>query len=112
MTSTSSSPAPAAPSRTPFSHDDLARILDAKTLKRGRTLVLNGAVSLVGTAGPAIDSIVVQIGQRHAVTVLPAPLGRSSTRIVFSNQCGCGRSACSHMAATALAVLDQDPSWR
>ena len=112
MTSTSSAPAPAAPSRTPFSHDDLARIFDAKTLKRGRTLVLNGAVSLVGTAGPAIDSIVVDLGQRHAVTVLPAPLGRSSTRIVFSNQCGCGRSACSHMAATALAVLDQDPSWR
>src|SRR5690349_11515699 len=98
MTGTSSSvPAPASLPRTPFSHDDLARIFDAKTLKRGRTLVLNGAVSLVATAGPAIESIVVDLGLRHAVTVLPAPLGRSgSARIVFSNQCGCGRSACSH----------------
>jgi superfamily II DNA or RNA helicase len=112
MTGTSSVPASAAPPRTPFSHDDLARIFDAKTLKRGRTLVLNGAVSLVATAGPAIESIVVDLGQRHIVTVLPAPLGRGGSRIIFSNQCGCGRSACSHMAATALAALDQDPSWR
>jgi superfamily II DNA or RNA helicase len=108
-----SAPAPdpsgQAVSRTRFAHDDLLRIFDARTLKHGRSLILMGAVTLSGADGKTIEGIVSAGTFTLHTTVTPSPFGN---RVVFTNSCSCGRSACAHVAATALTVLDQYPDWR
>jgi hypothetical protein len=96
------------PARVRFAEEDLARIFDSRTLKRGRTLVLADAVAL--RPEPAgIGAIVTDFGVSREVKVVPAQFG---PRIVFTNSCSCTRPACAHMAAAALAMLDRDPAWR
>jgi superfamily II DNA or RNA helicase len=46
---------------------------------------------------------------RHAVTVTPSLRGN---RVAITARCGCDRSACAHVAATALAALDRFPNLR
>ncbi|HEY0837206.1 MAG TPA: ATP-dependent helicase, partial [Azospirillum sp.] len=98
----------AAPSCVPFAQEDLARVFDPKTLQRGRTLVLTGAVRLTDAA-TRIDATVTDLGRELAVTVTPAQRGR---RISFDRRCACGRPACAHMAAAAMLALDTRPEWR
>ncbi len=92
---------------TPFSSDDLGRVFDARTLTKGRTLVLLGAVEVV-LQHPSIAVVVEHLG-RHTARITPAPMGR---RVVFSNSCSCGQSACAHLAAGSLAALDRFPALR
>jgi len=102
----------AAPACVPFAQEDLARVFDLKTVQRGRTLVLTGAVRLRGEASQAatrIEAMVTDLGRELAVTVVPVQRGR---RISFDRRCTCGRPACAHMAAAAMLALDTRPEWR
>src|SRR3954471_5099857 len=92
----------------PFSSEDLGRIFDARTLTKGRSLILLGAVE-VSLAGPTITAVVEHVGSRRTATITPSPLGR---RVVFVSQCSCGQSACLHLAAASLAALDRFPQLR
>jgi len=92
----------------PFAQDDLARVFDMKTIQRGRTLLLAGAVRL-GEATTRVEATVSDLGRELAVTVTPVQRGR---RVSFERSCGCGRSACAHMAAAAMFALDARPEWR
>jgi superfamily II DNA or RNA helicase len=92
----------------PFSSEDLNRIFDAKSLTRGRTLVLLGAVE-VTQQDDAIKGLVEDKGTRRTVTLTNSGMGQ---RVVFGNRCSCGQTACAHMAATAFAALDRYPSLR
>ncbi len=92
----------------PFSQEDLARVFDAKTLQRGRTLILTGAVTLQEAEG-RIAATVTDLGRSLSVTVLPV---RGRSRVVFDKSCTCGRHACAHMAAAALMTLDARPEGR
>jgi len=96
------------PSRVPFAQEDLARVFDVKTIQRGRTLVMAGAVRL-GAAATRVEATVSDLGRELTVTVTPLDRGR---RVAFERSCGCGRSACAHMAAAAMAALDARPEWR
>ncbi|HYH22941.1 MAG TPA: DEAD/DEAH box helicase, partial [Azospirillum sp.] len=98
----------AAPACVPFAQEDLARVFDLKTVQRGRTLVLTGAVRL-REAATRIEAIVTDLGRELAVTVVPVQRGR---RISFDRRCTCGRLACAHMAAAAMLALDTRPEWR
>ena len=89
----------------PFSSEDLGRIFDARTLTKGRSLILLGAVE-VSLADPSITAVVDHLGLRRTVTITPSLLGR---RVVFINACSCGQPACLHLAATGLAALDRFP---
>jgi len=93
---------------TPFSTDDLGRLFDARTLTRGRSLVLLASVQ-VTLQETAIEVVVEHVGLRHTATISPAMLG---SRVVFENRCTCGQRACAHMAAGALAALDRHPALR
>ncbi|CAO3421819.1 DEAD/DEAH box helicase [Azospirillum argentinense] len=91
-----------------FSQEDLARVFDAKTLQRGRTLILTGAVTLL-EAEARIAATVTDLGRTLSVTVVPV---RGRSRVVFDKSCTCGRNACAHMAAAALMTLDARPEGR
>jgi superfamily II DNA or RNA helicase len=93
---------------TPFSAEDLGRLFESKTLTRGRTLVLFGAVE-VALEGEMITATVDHLGARHTGTITPGVLG---TRVTFDSHCSCGQPACVHMAAAALAALDRFPVLR
>ncbi len=92
---------------TPFSADDLGRIFHARTLTRGRSLVLIGAVE-VTVADDAITGV-VEDGARRTVTVT---VGARGGRAVFDSRCSCRTPACTHLAATLLAALDRFPALR
>jgi len=93
---------------TPFSTEDLGRIFDARTLTRGRSLVLLGTVEVV-LQEASIEVVVEHLGLRHIASIRTSPLGQ---RVVFANWCSCSQSACAHMAAGALAALDRHASLR
>ena len=93
---------------TPFSSDDLNRVFDARTLTRGRTLVLFGAVE-VTLAGDTIRAKVDDLGMKQTASMTPALMG---ARVVFNSRCSCRRPGCVHLAAMALAALDRFPALR
>ncbi|WP_448192242.1 DEAD/DEAH box helicase [Azospirillum sp. sgz301742] len=99
---------PAASPGVPYSQEDLARVFDAKTIQRGRTLILGGAVRL-GDAADRIEATVSDLGRELSVSVTPVDRGR---RVSFERACSCGRTACAHMAAAAMSALDTRPQWR
>ncbi len=93
---------------TPFSSEDLGRVFDARTLTQGRTLVLLGIVDVM-LQDHSIAVTVEHLGVRHAASITPSPLRRRTTLL---GRCSCGRSACAHLAAGALAALDRYPALR
>src|SRR3978361_2321756 len=93
---------------TPFSSEDFGRVFDARTLTKGRTLVLMGNVE-VTLADPSIAVVVEHLGLRHTASITPSLLGN---RVVFQNKCSCGQAACPHLAAGCLAALDRFPALR
>ena len=93
---------------TPFSVDDLRALFEPKTLTRGRSLVLLGAVE-VALAGEAVTAAVADGGTRRTATLTPMARGR---RVGFGTRCSCRQPACAHLAATGLAALDRFPSLR
>ncbi|PWC33281.1 DEAD/DEAH box helicase [Azospirillum sp. TSO35-2] len=93
----------------PFAQEDLTRVFDAKTLQRGRTLIMTGAVTLGEPGTGRIKAEVTDLGRRLAVTVTPVQGKRS---VVLDRLCTCGRNACAHMAAAAMMALDTRPEWR
>ncbi|NYZ11858.1 DEAD/DEAH box helicase [Azospirillum sp. RWY-5-1] len=96
------------PVAAPFAEEDLARVFEARTLRRGRDLVLAGAVRIARGPG-RVEARVTDLGRELAVMVAPVSRGR---RVAFDRTCGCGRPGCAHMAAAALAALDAWPEWR
>ncbi len=92
---------------TPFSTEDLGRIFDARTLTRGRSLLMLGTVD-VALDGDTIAITVDHLGQ-HRATMTPSTLG---PRVIFRNACACGQANCAHLAAGALAALDRFPQLR
>src|SRR4051794_8706954 len=92
----------------PFSSEDLGRIFEPRTLTKGRSLILLGAVE-VTLDDPSITAVVEHVGWRRNATITPSLLGR---RVVFVNQCSCGQPACLHLAAASLAALDRFPQLR
>ena len=93
---------------TPFSTEDLGRIFDARTLTKGRSLVLLGAVE-VAMSGPEITGVVEHAGFERRTSVTPSLMGR---RVMFVSQCSCGQPVCLHLAASCLAALDRFPALR
>jgi len=93
---------------TPFSSQDLSRILDARSLTRGRSLVLAGRVD-VRLDGDTIAAVVEDAAGRRVVRITPSPLGH---RVVFDSRCNCGARGCPHLAAAAFAALDRFPALR
>ncbi|WP_372396867.1 DEAD/DEAH box helicase [Azospirillum sp. HJ39] len=100
---------PSGGAAVPFGQEDLTRVFDAKTLQRGRTLMMTGAVTLGPPGGDRIEAEVSDLGRRLAVTVMPVQGKRS---VVLERSCGCGRNACAHMAAAAMLALESRPEWR
>ncbi|MCB8881416.1 ATP-dependent helicase [Acidisoma cellulosilytica] len=98
----------AAPTVTPFSTEDLSRVFDAAMLRRGRSLILLEAVT-VSLKDASITVVVEHIGVRYTASITPSARG---SRVGFLNRCSCGQSACSHVAAGALAALDRFPVLR
>jgi len=93
---------------TPFSSEDLGRIFDARTLTRGRSLVLLGAVE-VGLSGDIITGIVDDHGVRRTATMQPQEQGQ---HVGFDARCTCREPACAHLAGTAFAALGRYPALR
>ncbi|HET9147759.1 MAG TPA: hypothetical protein VFN77_06905, partial [Acetobacteraceae bacterium] len=93
---------------TPYSSADLDRVFDSRSLIRGRSLMLIGAVE-VRLEGDVITATVDEKGIRRTATLIPAPLGR---KVVFDARCTCRHPACVHLAAGALAALDRFPELR
>ncbi len=93
---------------TPYSSDDLGRVFDARTLTRGRTLVLFGAVE-VTLAGDTVSAAVDDLGVRQTASMTPAAMGG---RVVFNSRCSCRHPGCVHLAAMSLAALDRFPVLR
>ena len=96
------------PLPVPFSSDDLGRIFEARTLTRGRSLLLIGAVE-VSLDGETVVGKVEDKGVRRTAKVTPVAMGR---RVVFENRCTCRLVNCPHLAATAYAALDRFPMLR
>ena len=92
----------------PFSSEDLGRIFEVRSLTRGRSLVLIGAVE-VKLDGETIIGTVEDKGVRRTARVTPAAMGR---RVVFENRCTCRLVNCPHLAATAFLALDRFPALR
>jgi superfamily II DNA or RNA helicase len=92
----------------PYSSEDLGRAFDARTLARGRTLLLTGGVAL-HIDGDTVQGLVKEGERQYRGSLTPAPQGN---RVTFTAQCGCGERRCAHLAAAALAVLDKYPEWR
>ncbi len=93
---------------TRFSSDDLGRMFDARTLTRGRSLLLIGAVE-VGLDGDAVVGTVDDRGEQQTATLEPRDEGQ---QVAFSARCTCQAPACAHLAATALAALERYPALR
>jgi hypothetical protein len=93
---------------TPFSSADLDRVFESRSLIRGRTLMLFGAVE-VRLEGDVITGTVDEKGVRRTATLIPSPAGQKT---VFDARCTCRHPGCVHLAATALAALDQFPALR
>jgi len=93
---------------TPFSSEDLGRIFDARTLTRGRSLVLLGAVE-VGLSGDIITGMVDDRGVRRTATMQPHEQGQ---HVGFDARCTCQMPACAHLAGTAFAALGRYPALR
>ena len=93
---------------TPYSTEDLGRVFDARTLTKGRSLVLLGATE-VALSDEQITGKVEHAGFDRRTTIVPSLMGR---RVIFNNTCSCNQPACLHLAATALAALDRFPSLR
>jgi superfamily II DNA or RNA helicase len=93
---------------TPFSSEDLGRVFEARTLTRGRSFLLLGAVE-VELDGDAIKGVVEDKGVKRFATLTPALMGH---RVVFANRCTCRLVNCPHLAATAFAALDRFPALR
>jgi len=96
---------------TPFSSEDLGRIFDARTLTRGRSLVLIGAVE-VGLSGDTITGIVEDSGERRTATLEPHEQGQNGQRVGFNARCTCRVPGCAHLAGTAFAALERYPALR
>ncbi len=92
----------------PFSSQDLSRVFDARTLTKGRTLILLANVA-VTVEDPAIAVTVEHLDQTHRATIQPALLNE---RVVFFNECSCGQRSCAHLAAGSLAALERFPALR
>ncbi len=92
----------------PFSSEDLGRVFDARTLTKGRTLILLANVT-VELQDPAIAVTVEHLDQVHTATIQP---GLLKDRVVFFNECSCGQRSCAHLAAGSLAALERIPSVR
>ncbi len=88
---------------TPYSADDLRALFEPRTLTRGRSLVLLGAVE-VALAGDSITAAVADAGERRTARLTPGP---RAGRVGFSARCSCGQPACAHIAAAGLAALDR-----
>ncbi len=93
----------------PFSAEDLGRIFDGRTLTRGRSLVLLGAVE-ASLVEDTIKAVVEDRGVRRTATVTPTLAG--GRRVVFDRSCSCRLSGCVHMAAACWAALDRFPALR
>jgi superfamily II DNA or RNA helicase len=93
---------------TPFSSEDLGRLFDAKTLTRGRSLVLIGAVE-VKLTDDEITAVVEDRGIKRTTSIKPSLQGH---RVLFERRCSCRSRDCPHLAATALAALDRYPALR
>jgi superfamily II DNA or RNA helicase len=102
------SAAPAGKTLIPFAPEDLSRFFDGGTIQRARSLLLAGAVRLVGLDG-RIEALVMEGGRAFQTSVTPV---ETRQHLMFERRCQCGRLACAHMAAAALLVLDERPEWR
>ena len=91
-----------------FSADDLGRLFEARTLTRGRSLVLIGAVE-VSLSGDTITGKIGGDGNARTAVIVPQMQGR---RVTFDCKCTCRQPGCAHLAATALAALDRFPALR
>jgi superfamily II DNA or RNA helicase len=94
---------------TPFSSEDLGRIFDARTLTRGRSFVLIGAVE-VSLVGDVITALVEDRGTRRTARLTPA--AAPGRRVTFERSCTCRERDCVHLAAAAFAALDRYPALR
>ncbi len=93
---------------TPFSSDDLGRIFDARTLTRGRSLLLVGAVE-VRLEGDVVTATVDQAAGKQTATLEPQP---HNGRVALNGRCTCQAPACAHVAAAAFAALERYPELR
>lgn len=93
---------------TPFASEDIGRLVESRTLTRGRTLVLLGAVE-ARLNGDVITAVVEEQGKRYTTTITPAVRGR---RVVFDHACTCRNPGCVHLAAALLSALDRYPALR
>ena len=93
---------------TPFSTEDLGRVFDARTLTKGRTLILLSSVE-VSLEDPAIAVSVEHMGERFTARITPSAFGG---RVAFISTCSCGHPSCAHLAAGSLAALDRFPALR
>jgi len=93
---------------TRFSSEDLGQIFDARTLTRGRSLVLIGAVE-VGLSGDVITGSVDDHGVRRTATLEPQEQG---LHVAFNARCTCRAPGCAHLAGTAFAALERYPALR
>ena len=93
---------------TPYSTEDLGRVFDARTLTKGRTLILLGEVT-VTPDGPSVNVVVEHMDKRFEAVITPLKFGE---RTAFANSCSCGERSCVHQAAGALAALERIPALR
>ena len=91
-----------------FSADDLGRVFEARTLTRGRSLVLIGSVQ-VSLTDDAINGVIGEGELAKTTSLVPRVKER---RVMFDAKCSCGQPYCVHLAATALAGLDRFPVLR
>ena len=70
--------------------------------------MLLGAVE-VSLDGDTIRAVVEDQGQLQTASITPSLLGR---RVVFLQECSCGRTGCVHLAAASFAALDRYPALR
>ena len=91
-----------------FSSEDLGRVFDARTLTKGRTLILLATVT-VAVEDPLLAVTVEHMDQVHTGTLQPAML---RDRVVFFTECSCGQRSCAHLAAGGLAALERFPALR
>ena len=83
-------------------------MFDARTLTRGRSLLLIGAVE-VGLDGDAVTGVVDDLGEQQTATLEPREDGG---QVAFDARCTCQVPACAHLAGTAFAALERYPALR
>ena len=91
-----------------FSAEDLGRVFEARTLTRGRSLVLIGTVQ-VSLTDDTIGGVIGEGDLAKTTSLLPRIKER---HVEFDAKCSCGQRLCTHLAATALAALDRFPALR